>query len=189
MSEIICVTNRKLVKEDFLIRIKKICECKPRAVLLREKDLPEAEYLKLAASVKKICDEHNVGFISHTFLYGNILHLPLHKFEEMQKDAPLKNIRIGVSVHSVEDAEKAESLGADYLIAGHIFETQCKAGLKGRGLNFLEQVRESTKLPVYAIGGISPENYQSVIKSGATGACIMSSAMTAENPKKLFESF
>lgn len=193
MSDIICVTNRLLVKDDFLKQIEKICECKPRAVLLREKDLAEAEYLELASKVKKICDEKKVHFISHTFLCGDILHLPLQKLTELSENGEIeklpKNIKIGTSVHSVQDAKKAESLGANYLIAGHIFETDCKKGLKGRGLNFLQQVTRATKLPVYAIGGITPQNYKAVQNAGAKGAAIMSSAMLTDNPQQLFDSF
>ena len=196
MSEIICVTNRILVKEDFLKQIEKICECgecKPRAVLLREKDLPQNEYLELAAKVQKICSKYNVAFISHTFLCGQILHLPLQKLTELSENGEIeklpKNIKIGTSVHSVEDAKNAQILGASYLIAGHIFETNCKKGLKGRGLSFLEQVTKATKLPVYAIGGITPQNYKSVLESGAKGAAIMSSAMVTKNPAELFAAF
>lgn len=185
MSKIICVTNRKLVKEDFLSRIEKICRFSPYAVLLREKDLPQDEYLKLAESVKKICDFYNVHFISHTFLSGKFLHMPLEQFSLETSEIPQDIIK-GTSVHSVEDAVKAESLGADYLIAGHVFETACKAGLKGRGLSFVEEVSKSVSIPVFAIGGISPNNYKSVLSSGAQGFAIMSSAMTIDNLEDLF---
>ena len=185
MSKIICVTNRKLVKEDFLSRIEKICRFSPYAILLREKDLPQDEYLILAESVKKICDSYKVNFISHTFLSGKFLHMPLGQFS-LETAEISQDIIKGTSVHSVEDAIKAESLGADYLIAGHVFETACKAGLKGRGLKFVEEVSKSVSIPVFAIGGISADNYKSVLSSGAQGFAIMSSAMTSDNLEDLF---
>lgn len=87
-------------------------------------------------------------------------------------------------MHSVEEAVEAESLGADYIIAGHIFETACKP-LEPRGPEFLRRVCESVEIPVYAIGGITSENVSSIADAGASGACSMSGIMTAEDPKDL----
>ena len=85
----------------------------------------------------------------------------------------------GSSVHSVEDALKAESLGADYLTAGHIYTTDCKKGLPPRGLEFLENVCKAVKIPVYAIGGIHPGTGQlnEIMEHGSAGGCIMSDMM------------
>lgn len=183
MSEIICVTNRKLVSGDFLQRIDEICEFNPRAVILREKDLSFGDYAKLARDVKAICDRHNVTFISNTYIFGENNHLPLDVFS--RKSGKI----VGTSVHSVEDAVKAEQMGADYVLAGHVFETDCKKGLPGRGLKFIEDITSEISIPVYAIGGITPANYGSVIKAGAKGAAIMSSAMTCKNAGELFTAF
>lgn len=84
---------------------------------------------------------------------------------------------IGASVHSVEDALAAQKAGATYLTAGHIFDTDCKKGLPGRGLAFLKDVCQATALPVYAIGGVTPENLPDVMAAGAAGGCMMSLAM------------
>ena len=183
MSELVVVTNRKLVEGDFLQRIEEICKCDPRAVILREKDLSEDEYIDLASDVKSICDRYNVTFISNTYIFGENVHLPLGIFS--RKSGKI----VGTSVHSVEDAIEAQRLGADYVLAGHVFETDCKKGLPGRGLKFIEDVSSNISIPVYAIGGITPENYGDVIKAGAKGAAIMSSAMTCKNVREYFSAF
>lgn len=82
--------------------------------------------------------------------------------------------RVGVSVHSIEEAGKAEGMGADYLITGHIFETDCKPGVLPRGLDFLQSVCKNVAIPVYAIGGISEKNAALTVQSGAAGICMMS---------------
>lgn len=84
---------------------------------------------------------------------------------------------IGVSVHSVEEAIFAEKMGADYVTAGHIFLTDCKKGLAARGLPFLKNVCESVGIPVYAIGGITPDHVDDVLGAGAAGFCVMSGIM------------
>lgn len=61
---------------------------------------------------------------------------------------------------------EAQALGATYLLAGHIFDTSCKPGLPGRGLDFLAQVCAAVPLPVYAIGGITAETLPGVRRPG-----------------------
>lgn len=87
---------------------------------------------------------------------------------------------IGTSVHSLEEALEAERLGASYVTAGHIFPTECKPGLEPRGLEFLQKICEGVKIPVYAIGGIHPDNLEKIAQTGAAGACMMSEFMRAE---------
>ena len=95
----------------------------------------------------------------------------------MEKDLCRCFSSLGTSVHSIEQLREAESLGVTYVTAGHIFATDCKKDLSPRGLRFLSDICENTDLPVYAIGGITPENLPEVLLCGAKGACIMSSAM------------
>jgi len=91
---------------------------------------------------------------------------------------------LGASCHSLEEAKEAVELGCTYLIAGHIFATDCKKGLPGRGTEFLQSVCESVQVPVYAIGGISGENMTLVRKAGAKGGCVMSGWMQCDNVKE-----
>ena len=109
------------------------------------------------------------------------IHLPLHLLREMSdKDKKFFNV-LGASCHSVNDAVEAETLGCTYIIAGHIFDTDCKKGLPGRGLDFLRDVCKRVKIPVYAIGGINDGNIRDILACGANGGCIMSSIMTAND--------
>lgn len=89
----------------------------------------------------------------------------------------------------MEDALEAESLGCTYITAGHIFETDCKKGLPGRGLAFLRNVCVSVSIPVYAIGGIHDGNIAAVRGAGAKGACIMSGLMQCEDVKEYLRRF
>ena len=96
---------------------------------------------------------------------------------------------LGASCHSVEDAVLAEKLGCTYITAGHIFDTDCKKGLPGRGLDFLKNVCAGVSVPVYAIGGISPANISKVRETGAAGACVMSGLMVCEDPEDYLQEF
>jgi len=187
MSDILCVTNRKLCREDFLTRIERIAACHPTGVILREKDMHPEDYKELAASVMEICEQHGVKCILHSFtdvaisLHARALHLPLHLLREMTPEQKAQFTNLGASCHSVEDALEAQALGCTYITAGHVFETDCKKGLPGRGLDFLRNVCAAVDIPVYGIGGIDADNINLVRDAGASGACLMSSLMVTED--------
>ena len=83
----------------------------------------------------------------------------------------------GFAVAEGAEAVTAAEKGADFLIAGHIFATDCKKGVPPRGLGFLTDVISNVEIPVYAIGGINDANMQSALDCGAAGVCIMSGYM------------
>lgn len=188
MFKLLCVTNRALCREDFLFRLEKLAAAAPDGILLREKDLSEAEYKILAKRAGTICADHGVPCILHSFvktareLNARAIHLPLPLLRTLSAEDKARFTTIGVSCHSVEEAIEAERLGGTYLTAGHIFATDCKKGLPGRGLEFLREVCGSVSVPVYAIGGIAPDNIAAVRKAGAAGACVMSQTMVCDHP-------
>lgn len=190
MSDILCVTNRALCKGDFLQRVEEIAANKPKGIILREKDLTEEAYKKLAEEVLFLCKKYEVPCILHSFMDAAIelgaenIHLPLHILRTMDGEKKKKMKHIGASCHSAEEAKEAESLGCTYITAGHVFATDCKKGLEPRGLDFLKMVCESVSIPVYAIGGIGRENIQAVRNAGAKGACMMSGLMRCEDVKE-----
>lgn len=185
-GKLIAVTNRNLCERTFEEQLGRVAALKPRAIILREKDLPEAAYRELAATFLQICARGNVKGILHSFtgvareLGCKALHLPLSLLEKCS--AELRDFdTVGASVHSVGEALRAEQLGATYLSAGHVFATACKPGLAPRGLDFLRQVAHAVKIPVYGIGGIRLDEAQLelLLKTGAAGGCVMSGFMKA----------
>lgn len=193
-SDILCITNRKLCKEDFLTRIETIAAAHPKAIVLREKDLSEEEYKTLAEKVMYICKNYKVPCILHSFtkvaieLHAKAIHMPLPLLRNMTSREKSFFKIIGASCHSLDEAKEAQRLGCTYITAGHIFLTDCKKGLLGRGLAFLEEICDNTNIPVYAIGGISSINIESVRNAGASGACIMSGLMICIDIKETLTS-
>lgn len=187
MSDILCVTNRALCKGDFLERIESLARAHPAGILLREKDLAEEDYRMLAGDVMEICKRNHVLCILHNFvnvakeLNCPALHLPLHVLRTMSENEKAEFSILGASCHSPADAVLAERLGCTYITAGHIFDTDCKKGMPGRGLEFLRNVCESVSIPVYAIGGINAANIAGIRRNKAAGACIMSGTMVCED--------
>jgi len=88
---------------------------------------------------------------------------------------------IGVSVHSREAAESAIAEGADYLIAGNVYETATHPGRPARGLPWLRDLC-SLGVPVVAIGGVTPERAAEVRRAGAWGAAAITALWDAPDP-------
>ena len=194
------ISNRKLCENENLEKqIEKIFSAYERKIILknfdivaltlREKDLNKNEYLKLIEKVYPICQKYKINLILHQNYDLNLddkykidgIHLSYNIFKSLNENIKAELIkkykRIGVSIHSLNEAKEVESLGASYVVAGHIFETDCKKGLEPRGLKFIEDLSSALTIPIFAIGGIDEKNSQSVINNGAFSICMMSTLM------------
>ena len=201
----ICITNRLLCKNDFFEQIKFVCKKNLYALILREKDLDDKTYEEFAVKCNRICKETNVLFFINTKI--NIAQkLKINNIQVSFKDF-LNNRdilssfdNIVVSVHSIDEAseverctdawmhgcietEKKELIKKNiFLIAGHIFETDCKKGLKPKGTDFLKELCNNVKLPVFAIGGINQNTIKQLKGINIEGVCLMSTLMKKSIP-------
>lgn len=194
------ISNRKLCENENLEKqIEKIFSAYQRKIILenfeivaltlREKDLYKNEYLKLVEKIYPICQKYRIDLILHQNYELELdnkynikgLHLSYNTFKSLNKNIREELIKkykkIGVSIHSIDEAKEVENLGATYIVAGHIFKTDCKKDLEPRGLKFIQELSLILTIPIFAIGGINQENSHLVINSGAFGVCMMSSLM------------
>lgn len=191
-KDMIAVTNRHLLDtgsnpaDALLAKLEDISKLGVKAIVLREKDLDIKKYKKLAIKAIDICSRSNTPLILHSFGQAAIdighrsIHLPLPDLYRIYGNYRSKLSSfdtIGTSVHSVQDMITAMQCGATYVFAGNIYPTDCKSGLPGRGLNFLAQVCSISTIPVYAIGGVTPEKMPELLMAGASGGCMMSGFM------------
>lgn len=166
-------------------RLTKLTELRPQAVILRAKSLDKAAYRTLALQAQQSCEAAGIALILHSDwqlarkLGIQNLHLPLALLRQLPTCERTHFTWLSTSVHSIGEAQEAQALGATVLIAGHIYTTQCKAGLAPRGLGFLRAVCSTVSLPVYAIGGIffNATQHAELLANGARGACVMSAYM------------
>lgn len=181
----IAVTNRYLCSVPLPKQMERLAGLGVKAVILREKDMTEPEYEKLAKEMLEAGNRLGVPVILHTFweaarrLSCESIHLPLPL---LRRDPDIAEgfALVGTSVHSLEEAQEAQRLGVSYMTAGHVFATDCKKGLPPRGLAFLERICCEVSVPVYGIGGIGAGNAQDVMQSRAAGVCMMSELMKQE---------
>jgi thiamine-phosphate diphosphorylase len=91
---------------------------------------------------------------------------------------------IGCSVHSIEEAQHAERMGASYVTYGHVYQTNSKPGLPPRGIDALQRVVNSVNIPVLAIGGITLQNIDEVLATGVAGIAVIGAVMADEHPEE-----
>lgn len=160
-----------------------------KIIQVREKNLPAADYIKLAADALKLTRAHGAFLIINDSVEvaraagADGIHLG-------QEDMPVAEVRkilgqdavIGVSVKTVEEVVRAEKDGADYLAVSGVFPTGTKEDLGYcPGLDGVKQIRQHARLPVIGIGGINLHNCRSVIESGAHGVAVVTAITMSED--------
>ena len=183
----ICVTNRLLCKNNFLEQIEKICKEKVYAVILREKDLDDESYEKLFVDCNEICKKYNIPlFVNNKIDVATKLNC---ENIQLSYDDFLKNPdklhlfdTVAVSVHSLSEALVLQKYVDEtnkkvFIIAGHIFETDCKKGLIPKGIEFLKEICDNVEIPVFAIGGINDKTIKQLQNINIEGVCVMSGFM------------
>lgn len=80
---------------------------------------------------------------------------------------------MGVSVHSRDEALAADAAGANWLLAGNIYDTATHPDRPGKGPGLIREIVAATGTPVIAIGGITPATVPEVVAAGATGIAVI----------------
>lgn len=157
-------------------------------VQLREKALSDADFLSEANLIGNLCKRYGVPFI----INDNIdvaLKCGADGIHIGQDDMPLTEARrkcgsdmiIGVSVHTVEEALRAEADGADYLGIGAMFPTSTKADASVLTLDTLRNICSAVSIPTVAIGGICRSNIARLSGTGVDGIALVSAIFSADD--------
>jgi thiamine-phosphate diphosphorylase len=158
-------------------------------VQLREKDLSGGELYDLAVTVHAVLRGRALLLVNDRVdvaiaAGADGVHLPEHTL-------PLQKLRdyvgdaciVGRSVHSVEAAVRAEQEGADYVLVGAVYESRSHPGQSPAGPALVRAVAEAVRVPVVAVGGITPERVAEVIEAGADGIAVIGAIMEAADSK------
>jgi len=178
------VTDRRLAGgEDALVEaVAQAVKGGVNAVQLREKDLPPEELLPLALRLRAVTRNRAALVVNGPLevalaAEADGLHLP-EAAPPVDRPAPHQFL-LGRSVHSREAAEQAWAECSDYLIAGPVFETPSHPGPAPGGLSLVEAIAGAVAVPVLAIGGITPERVDDVLRARASGVAVISAILGA----------
>lgn len=160
-------------------------------VQLREKNAQTKHFLDRALRLKQITSASGIPLIINDRLdialacEAEGVHLGQEDMScSLARRIAGKDMIIGVSVSTLDEALAAQADGADYLGVGPVFATLTKAdALPPTGLDLLSEIRRSVPLPLVGIGGITPDNAGDVIHSGADGIAVVSALVAHADPE------
>ncbi|MEW6325242.1 MAG: thiamine phosphate synthase [Nitrospirota bacterium] len=164
----------------------------PCAIQLREKDLPTRELLELARSVRERTAQARVPLLINDRLdicwaaEADGVHLRRDSLPTRVARRLLGSSKlIGVSAHSLEEILQAEQEGADFALFGPVYATPSKLAYgPPQGLAALEAAARRTRLPVFAVGGVTAERVSELIRAGARGVGLISAVFGAEDARR-----
>lgn len=160
------------------------------AIQYRAKNLPKRQYHENALLLLKLTRDSNVRFFVNDYL-DVALAISADGIHLGQNDLPCaiarqmvpRDMILGTSTHSVEEASRAVVDGADYVAIGSVFPTSTKQNPEAIvGTKMIREVKDTIgSVPLIAIGGITAANIASVIRSGADGVAVASAAVLADD--------
>lgn len=189
-------------REFLLERIAAAIDAGADWVQIREKDFPARELLRISRDAVKIAAQ--VGSRTRVVVNDRLdvalaagaagVHLGR---ESLPADAPTawrrtaelpEKFLVGISCHSVEEVRTAETLGADYIFFGPVFDTPAKRQFGApQGIARLAEVCRATRIPVFAIGGINEQNARECLRAGAAGIAAIRLFQEASASEQLHE--
>jgi thiamine-phosphate pyrophosphorylase len=186
------ITDRSQTQgRDLLWILEQALDGGVKAIQLREKDLGGKELFELAEKTRRLCNRYN----ARLFINDRIdvaLAVEADGAQLGKTAIPIESARnllgpqklIGASVHALAEAKEAERSGADFILFGPVYFTPSKAAYgPPQGLTVVKEIVEKVSSPIYAIGGIKPQNIEETKRTGIRGVALISAILNSDNPK------
>lgn len=188
LPRLIVITQRSLMQPSWEVALLSALRGGARLIHLREKDVAPREVLALAFKAQRLAEVYGAKVLVNAradiaraaHLEG--VHLPENELSPRDVQSTLgRHALIGVSVHSLETAQRAAQEGAAYIVFGPVFSTLSHPEALGAGLEALHEIATTVSIPVFAIGGIHAENAASCRQAGAHGVAVIRAAWDSAN--------
>lgn len=155
-------------------------------VQLREKAMSRDDILREARTLKTLCARFGVPLIINDSA-ELALEAGADGVHVGQEDMDAQDVRrmigpgmiLGVTAKTVNQAQRAQQAGADYLGSGAVFGSTTKKNARPMSRETLQAICQSVSIPVVAIGGICRENIASLSGTGIRGAAVVSGIFAA----------
>ncbi len=187
---LLLVTDRHQARQpSLLVAVDEALAGGVQAVQLRERDLPTRELLTLAQEIHLCAVQRAVPLIVNDRL-DVALALNLEGVHLRADSLPVQVARrllgahrlIGVSTHSTEEVQRANDEGADYVVLGPVFETPSKRTFgPPLGLQVLEDACRQSRVPVFAIGGVTRDRVPELVRCGASGIAVIGAILACDD--------
>lgn len=159
-------------------------------VQLREKELSSLDFYWQAIKIKQITDSYHIPLIINDrvdiamAVQADGVHIGQHDIPAAAVRKMIgKDMLLGVSVSTVEQAIKAQQDDADYLGVGAMFPTGTKTDADFVSMEKLKEIRTAVSLPIVVIGGINKDNARCFKTAGIDGLAVVSAILAKPNIK------
>ena len=193
------ITNRHQVPagHNLISVIESALQGGVKAVQLREKDLSAAELLPLAQELRTLTHQYHALLLINDHVdvalavEADGVHLGGHsRPTDLVRRLVGAEMLIGVSTHGRDEVRTASEQGADFVTFGPVYATPSKAAYGApQGLAALADACRNCHLPVFALGGITPERVAEVRTAGAHGIALISAIIAAPSPESAAKAF
>jgi thiamine-phosphate pyrophosphorylase len=168
-----------------------LCDGGSDLIQLRAKNSPPDEIRAMAEQILSVTRRAGVGLVINDHLEiardvgAEFCHLGQEDFFDAGHTqvsalrAPHSALRIGLSTHAPDQAQRALAAGADYLAIGPVFATGTKPGAKPVTLDYVRWAAANAAVPWFAIGGINLQTLEAVLAAGARRICVVSAILNA----------
>lgn len=158
---------------------------------LRDKEASHEDLVNMAVKLKAIASRYNIPFVVNDDVEAakesgaDGVHIGQSDMDYEKARAILGPDKIiGMTAKTVEQAKKAEGLGADYIGVGAVFHTSTKSDAKDMSRSTLLSVTDAVSLPIAAIGGINYDNANQLKNTGVSGIAVVSAIFSKEDAYK-----
>jgi thiamine-phosphate pyrophosphorylase len=188
---LLLITNRRLAQRPLKDVVAAALGAGCRWISLREKDLPPDEQILLARSLLPLAHNEGATLMVHgdaslaVGVQADGVHLPSGSDPAAARALVGPDSFVGISIHTVPEAEAINPAYVDYVLAGPAFETASKPGYGPEiGRKGLAEMAHAARVPVLAIGGVNAARLGELIAAGATGVAVMGGVMRAADPAR-----
>ena len=185
------VTDREmLVDTDIYTAVEEAIKGGVTLVQIREKNLSTLEFYNISSKIKIVTDKYNIPLIINDRI-DIAMSIDAAGVHLGQSDMPATIARsiignnkiMGISTSTVEESQKAEREGADYIGVGAMFPTTTKDDADAVSIQCLKEIKDNISIPVVAIGGINEKNVELLKIANIDGIAVISDILAKKSIK------
>jgi len=188
---LLLVTDRRQARWPLVEIVARAIRGGCRWISVREKDLSEGEQIALVQTLLPIASRHGACVSLHgeaalaKVAKADGVHLSARSNPIVARELLGADKLIGVSIHTITEAEAIDPGVVDYAIAGPAFETASKPGYGPEvGRKGLAEIADAARVPILAIGGINVTRAAEVLALGPAGIAVMGGVMRSADPQQ-----
>ena len=174
LPESICITALYSGADDFQRRLERAMSLGVGMLLFRPVDAAGSTTSSVRTAIDS-CRQAKLPVVLSSVIsrdlwqFADGIHLRAQHLAALDRRPVDESKLLGASCHNLQEAERAQSLGVDYLFLSPVLQTDSHPEVSGLGWEGFELMASSLRVPAYALGGVTPTHLTKAKESGAKG--------------------